>query len=44
MWGYAFVEDHWKWSNTLFYIFAITSLFGLFYALYKIWGAHLKKD
>jgi ABC-type glycerol-3-phosphate transport system permease component len=44
MWGYAFVEDHWKWSNTLFYIFAITSLFGLFYALYKIWGAHLKND
>jgi ABC-type glycerol-3-phosphate transport system permease component len=44
MWGYAFVEDHWKWSNTLFYIFAFTSVVVLAYALYKIWGAHLKKD
>lgn len=44
MWGYAYVEDHWKWSNTFFYIFASISLVTLFYALYKIWGPHLKKD
>jgi len=44
MWGYAYVEDHWKWSNTLYYIFASISLVALFYALYKIWGPHLKKD
>jgi ABC-type glycerol-3-phosphate transport system permease component len=44
MWGYAYVEDHWKWSNTFFYIFASISLVTLFYTLYKIWGPHLKKD
>ena len=44
MWGYAYVEDHWKWSNTFFYIFASISLATLFYTLYKIWGPHLKKD
>jgi ABC-type glycerol-3-phosphate transport system permease component len=44
MWGYAYVEDHWKWSNTFFYIFASISLVTLFYTLYKIWWPHLKKD
>jgi len=37
MWGYAYVGDHWQWSNILYYIFLVLSFTALLYILYKIW-------
>ncbi len=37
MWGYAYVGNHWKLSNMVFYIFLLLSLAGLLYILYQIW-------
>lgn len=44
MWGYAFIQDEWHWSNTLFYLFFILSLVGLIYFLIQLWKKPIKFD
>jgi ABC-type glycerol-3-phosphate transport system permease component len=44
MWGYAFMQDHWRWSNTLFYIYLLSSFCGLLYGLYQLWKTPIQFD
>ncbi len=31
------IKNNWKWYNLVFYFFALLSLVGLLYFLYKLW-------
>lgn len=44
MLGYAFVQDHWRTSNTMFYLFLIGSFIAFMYSLYKLWKTPIKYD
>lgn len=44
MWGYAFVNDKWHWSNFLFYTYLLLSVVFLLYKLNKIWKIPLGFD
>lgn len=44
MLGYAFIQDHWRLSNTLFYLFLVGSFAAFMYCLYKIWKTPIKFD
>lgn len=44
MLGYAYVQDHWRLSNILFYLFLIGSFAFFIYALYSLWKTPIKYD
>ncbi len=44
MLGYAFIQDRWRLSNTLYYIFLIGSLTAFIYALYQLWKTPIEYD
>jgi ABC-type glycerol-3-phosphate transport system permease component len=44
MLGYAFIQDHWRVSNTIYYIFLIVSFIAFMYALYRLWKTPIKYD
>jgi ABC-type glycerol-3-phosphate transport system permease component len=44
MLGYAFIQDRWRLSNTLYYIFLIGSFSAFIYALYQLWKTPIKYD
>ena len=44
MLGYAFIQDHWRVSNILFYIYLIGSFVAFMYGLYRQWKTPVKFD
>jgi ABC-type glycerol-3-phosphate transport system permease component len=44
MLGYAFIKEHWRLSNILFYIYLIGSFVAFMYGLYRLWKTPVKFD
>jgi ABC-type glycerol-3-phosphate transport system permease component len=44
MLGYAFIQEHWRVSNSLFYIYLIGSFVAFMYGLYRLWKTPVKFD